>query len=177
MLQRTIFPLFPLFAVCGIAFPFVYIFFSFLFCARKGGKKGRKWIGKKWQPGKIQLQLRIRMVKSGLCVDVASLATSIMAFYSTGKIDSVIEQFFSSLSLSLSLRIFHTFRMGKLFFCLRKKLRACECMRELENLILNDCCKILIDPEFFAPAWLHKMLFLLRSFFTITPESCVPFPN
>lgn len=76
-------------------------------------------------------------------MDVASLATSIMAFYSTGKIDSVIEQFFLFPLLALSLS-FDTFD-GTFFAYARC---VCVCVRELENLILNDCCKILIDPEF-----------------------------
>lgn len=66
-------------------------------------KKGRKKVAAR-KGKKIQLQLRIRMAGRESCVwmwNVASLATSIMAFYSAGKIDSVIEQF-STESLALS---------------------------------------------------------------------------
>jgi hypothetical protein len=123
--------------VCAAAFPFVYISIFRSLAFAEGVNKGRKWIRKKWQPGKIQLQLRIRMMKNGLCVDVASLATSIMAFYSTGKIDSMIEQLSSLLlSHSRSHIIFtHIFRKGKkTFFAyenkkVKKIASVCVCVR------------------------------------------------
>ena len=76
-----------------IAFPFVTFFFllPLLFEKNRDRKSGSQ--------EKIQLQLRIRMVKGArekLCMNVeCSIACDvyIMAFYSAGKIDSMIEQF------------------------------------------------------------------------------------
>lgn len=79
------------------------LFLSLYFPSSCFWKKGTKTDRKSGSQEKLQLQLRIRMVKGArkkLCVDVASLATSIMAFYSAGKIDSVIEQFPFFFSLS-----------------------------------------------------------------------------
>lgn len=123
---------------------------------------------------KIQLQLRIRMVKGArekLCVNVeCTIACDvyIMAFYSAGKIDSMIEQF------SFFPSIQHTFDAFSVCVC------VCEC--ELENLILNDCCKIFIDPEFFRlqqlcriVQWTLSVRTLEHFFFSIV--SLCAFPN
>lgn len=57
MLQRTFS------YVCeAAAFPFVHVFFS-----RVKEEKRDENGSEKWQPGKIQLQLRIRMVKRAVC--------------------------------------------------------------------------------------------------------------
>lgn len=135
MLQRAIF-------LCmWTSFSFRYIFFP----SFRKEKQGREWIGKVAARKKYSCSCVLEWWKERekLCVNVeCSIACDvyIMAFYSAGKIDSMIEQFsfFSPPNTHSTL-----FAYKYLIW-----VRACVCMRELENLILNDCCKNFVDPEF-----------------------------
>lgn len=72
----------------------------------------------------------------------------IMAFYSAGKIDSMIEQF----------SLFPQSNTHSSPLLAYKPVRVCVSECELENLILNDCCKIFIDPEFFRLQQLSRIV-------------------
>lgn len=171
MLQRTFF--FSSY-VCG-SFSFRSHFLRPLKRGVEEVKKGRKWIGKSGSQEKYSCSCVLEWW-IGLSVDVASLATSIMAFYSTGKIDSVIEQFFLFPLLALYLSLFWHIRRNFFCLCLLRVLVYARVRKFNFKWLLQNSHRPGIFP---SAGRFHNRLnaFFFFYFFLHSLSSCVPFPN